>query len=178
MLSNAVFLSAKSGSVSYYMTSCQSFQPPLDGAGWASESPDGLGRLCTKRVGSMGGPLHCVLPNTNFIITSVLIGPRPTQPQFSSKLPTMCHAVSCLAHFSGLGPPPQPKPPDYDFCLHSRGYLRVILAFCYHSRWISSFPPPRPVTAGSYIGRMGMNSTHTCNRLNTLSFPLYDYQPK
>ena len=126
----------------------------------------------------MGGPLHCVLPNTNFIITSVLIGPRPTQPQFSSKLPTMCHAVSCLAHFSGLGPPPQPKPPDYDFCLHSRGYLRVILAFCYRSRWISSFPPPRPVTTGSYTGRMGMNSTHTCNRLNTLSFPLYDYPAK
>jgi hypothetical protein len=52
------------------------------------------------------------------------------------------------------------------------------LAFCYRSRWISSFPPPRPVTAGSYIGRMGMNSTHTCNRLNTLSFPLYDYPAK
>ena len=25
---------------------------------------------------------------------------------------------------------------------------------------------------------MGMNSTHTCNRLNTLSFPLYDYPAK
>ncbi len=53
------------------------------------------------------------------------------------------------------------------------------MAFCYRSRWISSFPPPRPVPAGSYTTRrLGMNSTHTCNRLNTLSIPLYDYPAK
>ena len=66
MLSNAVFLSGKNGSVSYYMTSWQAFQPPLDGPGWASESPDGLGPLCTKQVGSMGGPLYCVLSKHRF----------------------------------------------------------------------------------------------------------------
>ena len=52
------------------------------------------------------------------------------------------------------------------------------MAFCYRSRWISSFPPPRSVTTGSYTGRMGMKSTHTCNRLNTLIFPLHDYPAK
>jgi hypothetical protein len=86
-----------------------------------------------------------------------------SQSQFSTKTATMSDTVTCLA---------------YDFCLHGRWYLLVILAFCYSSLWISSFPPPRPVTTGNYTGRMGTKSTHTCNRLNTPIFPLYDYPAK
>ena len=43
MLTNRGFLSGKIGSVSYYMTRLTSIQMPLDGPGWASASPDGLG---------------------------------------------------------------------------------------------------------------------------------------
>ncbi len=38
--------------------------------------------------------------------------------------------------------------------------------------------PSSSCNHGNYTGRMGMKSTHTCNRLNAPIFPLYDYPAK
>ncbi len=47
-------------SVTYYMASCPAFSSSVDRPGWASESPQRVGVLCTNLVGPMRGPLRCI----------------------------------------------------------------------------------------------------------------------
>jgi hypothetical protein len=108
------------------MTSYTGFWSCVDGPGWASESPQRVGPLCTNPVGPMRGPVQSVLSKESkhslLLQNTILKRFNCFIDYLNSRSPNeqqICHkmlvVVSISLQFQSFFSPLRPTLPDHEF---------------------------------------------------------------